>query len=61
MTQEQLRGMFAPTNDRLREIHRLLNFYTYNEQELEILHKEVLGAMAKRAKKKLAEDSDEAK
>lgn len=55
MTQSQLLNLIgAPSNDRLREIWRLLVHYKYNESELEILHKEVLGSMSKRALRKEA-------
>lgn len=45
------------TNDRLRELKRLLTFYNYKEKDLEFLHQEILGALSDRAKKRLLKNA----
>jgi len=54
-----LRLIGRPTNDRLRELFRLLNYYTFDRQELEYLNKEILAASSDSARKRMEKEQDE--
>ena len=59
-TQADLLALIGkPSNERLRELHRLLRRYTYGPGDLVVIEKEILAAMSRRAKKKIAADTME--
>jgi hypothetical protein len=48
----------AATNARLRELHRMLSWYTYTQQELKILREKIWATLPKRAKKRILENTE---
>lgn len=44
-----------PTNERLRELHRMLSQFNYGDKELQMMRAEVLAAMSRRQIENLKE------
>ena len=48
-----------PTNDNLRELHRLLKTFKFSQKELDLIHQDVVNNIPKRTLEKRAREAEE--